>query len=268
MTTDEALQIYDSLSQTIFSKNNRKRIDQDGAFKATTLETKVQEIVSQKGLGEHMIDPSNSTKGRVFVCTKPAHNIAHVRRFRSYPVRDLASSNCKIWEATRATTAAPTFFKRITIEGEEFVDGALGSNNPATEVLNEAVDVFDIDRPVRCLVSIGTGYPGTIGVAKPVAFQKILATNLVPVLKRIATDCEQEANRLSIRFRALEKFYFRFNVAHGAEGILLEEWNKAGLLKAHTKAYMAEVSVQKAINDVVDILCRPRMVQLTLGSVC
>lgn len=274
MRTDEALRTYNSLSRVIFSRTNKKWMGQDGAFKATLLKKKVQEIVLEKGLGELMLDPSNdSRKGKSFVCAVPANSMAHIRRFRTYHVRTLASANCRIWEAARATTAAPTFFKRIAIgeEGqakEEFIDGALGCNNPATQVLEEARDIFGNDRPVRCLISIGTGHPGTISLAKPDAFQKILPTNLIAVLKRIATSSEDTANELSARFKDLEKFYFRFNVTHGAEGISLEEWEKMGELTEHTKAYMAEVSVSKAIDEVVDILCNQRESRVTLGNVC
>ena len=274
MTTDEALRTYNALAHAIFSKDNKKWLGQDGAFKATTLENKVQEVVSKKGLGELMLDPSNqSSKGKAFVCAVPANSMAYPRRFRTYPVRTLASANCRIWEAARATTAAPTFFKRIAIgeEGqakEEFIDGGLGCNNPANQVLEEARNIFGNDRLVHCLVSIGTGHPGTIGLAKPDAFQKVLPTKLIAVLKKIATDCEDVANGLSARFKDLEKFYFRFNVAHGAEGISLEEWRKIGVLTEHTKAYMAEVSVSKAIDEIVDILCHPKNSRVTIGSIC
>ena len=274
MTTDEALRTYNSLARAIFSKDNRKWLVQDGLFKATTFEDKVQEIVSKKGLGELMLDPSNeSSKGKAFVCAVPANNMAYPRRFRTYSVRTLASANCKIWEAARATTAAPTFFKRIAIgeEGqakEEFIDGGLKCNNPANQVLEEARDIFGYDKLVRCLVSIGTGHPGTIGLAKPDAFQKVLPTKLIGVLRKIATECEDTANGLSARFKDLEKFYFRFNVAHGAEGISLEEWGKMGELTEHTKAYIADVSVSKAMDEVVDILCNSRNIGVTLRSIC
>jgi predicted acylesterase/phospholipase RssA len=274
MTTDETLRTYNSLARAIFSKDNRKRLGQDGAFKATMLENKVQEVVSKKHLGELMLDPSNQpSKGKAFVCAVSANNMAYPRRFRTYPVRTLASANCRIWEAARATTAAPTIFKRIAIgeEGqakEEFIDGGLRCNNPGNQVLEEARSIFGNDRLVRCLVSIGTGHPGTIGLAKPDAFQKVLPTKLIDVLKKIATDCQDTANGLSARFKDLEKFYFRFNVAHGAEGISLEEWEKMGELTEHTKAYMAEVSVSKAMDEVVDILCSPSNTGATLGSIC
>ncbi|KAF2477529.1 FabD/lysophospholipase-like protein [Lindgomyces ingoldianus] len=244
MTTDEALRTYNSLARAIFSKDNKERLGQDGAFKATTLQNKVQEVVSKKGLGELMLDPSNDLRrGKAFVCAVPANSMAYPRLFRTYPVRALASANCRIWEAARATTAAPTFFKHIAIGGK---------------VLEEARNIFGNDRLVRCLISIGTGHPGTIGLAKPDAFQKVLPTKLI----------SETANGLSARFKDLEKFYFRFNVAHGAEGISLEEWDKMGELTEHTKAYMAEVSVSKAIDEVVDMLCNPREVRVTLGSVC
>jgi hypothetical protein len=274
MTTGEALRTYNSLAGAIFSRDNKKWLGQDGVFKATTLEKKVQEVVSRRGLGELMLDPSHQLrKGKAFVCAVPANSMAFPRRFRTYPVRALASPDCTIWEAARATTAAPTFFKRIAIgeEGqakEEFIDGGLGCNNPAAQVLEEARNIFGNDRLVHCLISIGTGHPGTIGLAKPDAFQKVLPTKLIGVLKKIATDCENTANGLSARFKDLEKFYFRFNVAHGAEGISLEEWDKMGELTEHTKAYMADVTVSKAMDEVVDMLRNPRQVGATLGNVC
>lgn len=272
MTTDEALRTYNSLSQVIFSAKNRKRKGQDGSFKATTLQEKVQEIVAERELGEFMLDESSEfRKGKAFVCAMPANSMAHPRRFRTYRTRANASTNCRIWEAARATTAAPTFFKRIAIgeEGhakEEFIDGALGYNNPAKEVLEEAKSFFGSDRPVRCLVSIGTGHPGIIGLAKPDAFQNIMPTDLIQVLKKIATNCESTAKELAQRFEAVEKFYFRFNVTHGAEGISLEEWNKMGVLTEHTKAYLAGKS--KKIDEVVAVLCEQTEVRFTLGNVC
>lgn len=274
MTTIEALQTYNSLAGAIFSKDNKKRPGKDGTFKASTLEKKVQEIVSKKGLGEYMYDASEQrNKGKAFVCAVPANNMEHPRRFRTYPVRALASTNCRIWEAARATTAAPTFFKRIAIgeEGqakEEFIDGGLKCNNPALRVLEEARSIFGNDRLVRCLVSLGTGHPGTTGLAKPDAFQKFLPTELIGVLKEIATNCLEIANVLSDRFKDVEKFYFRFNVDHGAEHISLEEWRKMGELTEHTKAYMTNVSVHKAIDEVVDILCKPSNTGVTLGNAC
>ena len=84
MRTDEALRTYHSLSSRIFSKDNKKRMVNNETFKATTLETEVQKIVRDKGLGELMLGkPDNSTKGNAFVCAAPAKNMSSMRRFRN-----------------------------------------------------------------------------------------------------------------------------------------------------------------------------------------
>ncbi|KAI9835331.1 MAG: hypothetical protein M1819_002475 [Sarea resinae] len=259
MSTNEALRIYNSFSREVFSKENRKWIHQDGSFKATTLERKIQDIVSERNLGEFLLSPlEQQGESKAFVCAIAASDL-QPRLFRTYRVRENPSANCRIWEAARATSAAPTFFKRISIgeEGhpmEEFIDAAVGYNNPANLVLEEAKNVFGSAKPIRCVVSVGTGHPGTVGLARPDAFQKILPTKLIQVLKQTATECEQTASLISKRFKDFEDFYFRFNVEHGAEGVSLEEWNKMGEMQGFTKTYLSNVSVTKAIDSVVQKL--------------
>ncbi|KAF2837026.1 FabD/lysophospholipase-like protein [Patellaria atrata CBS 101060] len=268
MTTNEALKNYNSLA-------SKKRMSQDGAFKATVLENEIKKLVSSRGLGDCMLDTSigPSSKGRAFVCAMPAGNLAHPRLFRTYSVRELRSPNCEIWQACRATSAAPTFFKRISIgdEGhtmEDFIDGALGCNNPVNELLEEARKVFGSDRKVGCLISIGTGHPGPIGLATPDSAQRLIPTDLIGVLKKIVTDCERVAERLEQRFQDCPGFYFRFSIIHGAAGISLEEWERMGELKQHTIAYMTETRVHKALNEVVERLCKPVSFGITLRDMC
>lgn len=73
----------------------------------------------------------------------------------------------RIWEAARATSAAPTFFKRICIGSkgaeEEFLEGGMGCNNPVLkpiEVAKEAFPDLKQEFPGRephfdCILSIG-----------------------------------------------------------------------------------------------------------------
>jgi predicted acylesterase/phospholipase RssA len=274
MTTDEALRAYNSLAGVVFSRDNRKWRHQEGAFKATTLEKKVQELVAEKNLGEHMLDtPNQSDRGKVFVCAMAAMNFAHPRLFRTYRVRELASINCKIWEAARATTATPSFFKRISIaeEGhakEEFVDASIGCGNPVNQVLEEARTLFGNERTLGCLVSIGTGRRRPMSLGNPDMGQNLLPTKLIGALRDIATDCEETASRLSERFKNTPNLYFRFNVVHGAEGVSPCEWEKMGDLAQHAKAYMADPAVSKAIDEVVKILCDQSHASPTLGDLC
>ena len=63
-----------------------------------------------------------------------------------------SESDVKLWEAIRASTAAPTYLKAMTIKNLEFVDGALRSNCP----VNEGMQLLG-DKPASCLISIGCG---------------------------------------------------------------------------------------------------------------
>lgn len=118
----------------------------------------------------------------------PVSNLRHVRRFRTYEARRNASVNCKIWEAARATTAAPTFFKRISIgEGgpstEDFIDAGVGYNNPVFEVIEEACELFGNERRAACFISLGSGHAGPDGLQQPGIFQEVLPIDLVKRLE-------------------------------------------------------------------------------------
>lgn len=166
----------------------------------------------------------------------PRTNIGIPRLFRTYRSRGQAA-DVTIWQALRATSAAPTFFEPINIGEEDFIDGGLGCNNPVKEVVNEASRLWKGQRTIGCIVSVGTGKPGVIGLRKPDRFQQLLPVNLIKVMQRIATDCE--ANHQDMRRNPfLEHKYFRFNVEQGMQGMSLDEWQRMGEVKTHTEQYV------------------------------
>ncbi|KDR66087.1 hypothetical protein GALMADRAFT_81213, partial [Galerina marginata CBS 339.88] len=135
MDVDTAIKHYDSLTKEVFS--DRKRWG-DGKFKATTLEKAIKAVVqSVTGDPESLLLEGNQAGVcRTFVCAMNAHNMnANIPvLFRTYESHK-THSNCKIWEAARATSAAPTFFKRIEIRwNQPFIDGGLHRNNPSRVV--------------------------------------------------------------------------------------------------------------------------------------
>ena len=75
-----------------------------------------------------------------FVCTK-FQKTNSTTRLRSYRIPAVSDLNPTILEAALATSAAPTYFSDVAIKGSKFVDGALGVNNPALEVEEEASDL-------------------------------------------------------------------------------------------------------------------------------
>ena len=106
---------------------------------------------------------------------------------------------------------------------KNFLNGELRFNNSAQLILSEALTVFGGVSKLGCLISIETSYFNTIELSQSNTFQKILLIEMVGVLKRIATNCEQTAHELAERFRQLPNRYFRYSVSYGIDSIFLEK---------------------------------------------
>ena len=182
------------------------------------------------------------------------------RLFRTYQTPKYQSPNCTIWEAVRATSALPTFFPRVVIDGEPYVDGGMGCNNPVQQVLQEAELMFP-DRRVACIISIGTGQAHTIGIPKP--GRKLQVVN---ALRKIATDCEASAQIAARRFERTPGVYFRFNVEQGLQEVRLEQWERLGEVRAHTGQYIRMADVDRKLDAAVASICRRQMVVTTVHA--
>lgn len=93
-----------------------------------------------------------------------------VKLFRSY---GFYKDPCPIWQAARATSAAPSYFPPAWVDvpdpGGWYIDGGLRRNNPSEVALSEARKYWKTVRRF-CIVSIGTGVQQTvdfIGVSVP-----------------------------------------------------------------------------------------------------
>jgi len=182
--------------------------------------------------------------------------------FRSYESHQ-PHSNCKIWQAARATSAAPTFFKHIEIgRAQPYIDGGLGRNNPSRVVLDEAKALFGA-RHIGCLVSVGTGHVETISIKESRGFRYLVPIDLSDTLKAITTDCEATHEAMLGLFAKLPTTYFRLNVEHGMQGIKLSEWERLGNVEAHTAQYMRRRETEEKLVLLVDVIRAPR-VQLTI----
>ncbi|KDR67979.1 hypothetical protein GALMADRAFT_257519 [Galerina marginata CBS 339.88] len=258
MDVDTAIKHYDDLAKQVFSGIKRWG---DGKFSATKLEGAIKSVVrTVTGDSESLLlEDDNAGVCRTFVCAKNAHNLnANIPvLFRTYRSRE-THSNCKIWEAARATSAAPAFFKRIEISPQQpFIDGGLGRNNPSQVVLDEAKALFGA-RQIGCLVSIGTGQAEVIGIKKPGLFQQIIPTDIIEALKTISTDCEATHEAMLDRFANSPNTYFRLNVEQGMQRIELSEWEKLSNVEAHTAQYMKKKEVDEKLAVLVNAIRVPR----------
>jgi len=182
--------------------------------------------------------------------------------FRSYQSQE-THSGCKIWEAARATSAAPTFFKSIEIGNKQpFIDGGVGCNNPSKLVLKEAQVVFPT-QPIGCLVSIGTGQAEVISIKPSGFFQQILPTDVIDALKAISTDCEAMHEDMLFLFANSPNIYFRINVEQGMQGIRLSEWEKMANVEAHTMQYLRKKEVDDKFTSLINAIRSPKAQLMT-----
>lgn len=275
MTIQEAIDCYKTIIEQVFTSTKWKT--NDGHFKATKLETVMKDIVKRKtgSAQENMLDhcaeskvcktyvvlPSSQTtqlKLDRFVVSMAAYNMSAgiPRLWRTYTVSKNVGYDCAVWEAARATSATPTFFKCIHIGGagapkEPFVDGGMGRNNPVALVLEEAQLVFP-GRRVACVVSIGAGQPERISVQPDRNWlQSVLPADVMRALRDIATDCEKSHEDIQKRFVETKHVYFRFNVEQGMQNIRLDHGERSSEVASHTIQYMAQETVKQALSAMV-----------------
>ncbi|KAH7119384.1 hypothetical protein B0J13DRAFT_532484 [Dactylonectria estremocensis] len=260
MTVDECITAYTSLSDKVFEKKSyRVKINGQlqGRFDTVALEQAVKQILVDNGHSEDALlkDPSK-TACKVFVCatSKETGDTVCLTSYRPRGLVHLYDST-KIWQACRATSAATTFFDPIAIGPfqEQFVDGALGANNPVYALWNQAQDVWadQLRGSLRCLVSIGTGVPALRPVRDDIL-------GIAVTLKKLATETETTAEQFRRDKSSLddEGRYYRFNVVRGLEDVGLEESRKQREIAAATGRYVASQDVFRQMKACANGLAR------------
>jgi len=298
-----------TLSQKIFQVDNvlLEKIpvgDDRCRFDYNILEEEIKNLVEERlgdkeyGISAIPKPPKIPKQCHTFVVAQLAESVTTPPVvFRSYNGEGVSKSKCAIWEAARATSAAPTFFKPMTIENHPlpitYVDGGLGYNNPAKLALIEAGRMW-VGKEV-CLVSIGTGHPSAVSIieesqlendldvqrsllrivqrslstlasyttpnwntAKNIPAGVLALLKMEGALTKIATN--SEAVHDILERDAHEKFpYFRFNVERNVGDIGLEDWKRLETITALTKAYMATFDMERK-----KILCAKSIIDPTI----
>lgn len=177
-----------------------------------------------------------------------------------------APIQCTIWEAARATSAAPTFFPPVTLRnyhGSQFVDAGVGCNNPTRIIVKEAkayyrTKGYKATRPT-CVVSIGTDQNDLIQLhdaASMFWFKDRSGLSIAPVLGNIVTDCENTHNEMTLSClddKAADTYY-RFNVPQGMQQIVLDEWDKAMDIRTYTSYYLRLNQTEHDVRECIKLL--------------
>ena len=258
--------------------------DDRALFDSATLETEMLKIIkaSPDGSKEDAMfeDPrvtADTRNCRTFVLASRPEGLGKAAvRMRSYATEDNDPFQAKIWQVARATSAAPTYFLPIDINGIRYGDGRIGWNNPTMEAISEANSVWP-GHPIACVVSVGTGLEDAIQLATESKVASIsgvlgqLFRNLTPAAafelavaeycKSCVTSCERTHGQVVSN---LSKFgidgpwqYIRLNVPQGMAKIGLQEWKKFHKIAALTEDYMEDMGVRELKRQVAKRLNSP-----------
>ncbi|KAH8834488.1 hypothetical protein DL96DRAFT_1676594 [Flagelloscypha sp. PMI_526] len=248
MTGDQLVQEFVGLCKVLFSH------DLDVGQRTRKLEREIKRLVATYTSGgeeKKMISQDNPCK--TFVCAASSHNAGHPRLFRTYRSRSNPSPDCTIREAIRATTALPGLFTPIVIWdkhlSETFVGGELRWNNPTDELTREAAREFQ-GRHVACIISIGSGHPGHLSLAK----------GLEDLFPRIALDCERLADDMERRFGNAPDVLWRLSVEQGLQNLAMSLSDLEAMV-SHTSSYLQGARAHRDIDSMLsDLVRRPRRI--------
>lgn len=273
-TIDETIAQYKELSRIVFTSKSR---NSNAAFDHDVFRLQIQKVVRNSRLGlsadAWLEDPRpDQERCRTFVVATRKHADGAVR-LRTYGMEIADAFQARIWEAARATSAAPTFFCPIVINDVEYSDGGIGFNNPVKEAIAEVGWIWP-NRPIGCLLSIGTGRESPLQLAdQATVLPRMVRTILGKTSRRFAygaavaeycvkvvTNCEQIHRELTERRNefALNRNYFRLNVPIGMSQIGLDEWQELRTMMALTESYMCgEMLEQK--QRIASLLLHPEL---------
>lgn len=168
------------------------------------------------------------------------------RNYRLMPgVRSHYLGDCKqkMWQAIRASSAAPGYFQEFVLGKDLHQDGGLLINNPTALAIHECKCLWP-NTPLECVLSLGTGRYETVG--KNSTSYTSLKTKLSHVISS-ATDTEEVHTMLDALLPP--DTYFRFN-PYMSEDVPLNEsrQDKLNILKGEGERYLErnEAKLKKA----------------------
>lgn len=228
-TVEEVDLLYRDMIGKVFARNpvnGPKMLWTRAYYDTKTLESTLQR---ECGRGVFIDSLANDNMNRVFVVSSVMSRDPKelfVFRNYTYPLghesRYDGTSEAQLWEGLRASSAAPTFFSEIRINGELHADGAIVANNPTAVALHETRCMFP-GVPIELVVSLGNGVspraedPG-LGWDEEEARKNNLGWgDVVGSIVASATSTETVHHAMQDLFP--EDKYFRFNPTTGSTQI-------------------------------------------------
>ena len=247
------LSIYDKLGSQVFDVNLLRKgwtgVSEGAAFSGTKMTKLIKQELVLQGFNENLcLSDIEARRGpRVFVTSS---RDGRPFLFRNYDSANDANgrSDSFVWEAVRATSAAPLYFPSLTINGVVYCDGGMGCNNPTQVALAEIERMQDWKgRKVGCVVSLGTGlasYRTNSGSIR----------GLLRYISNVTTDCENTHALVADMRREFQ--YERFNPGGGVGDYSLSSFENVNAMVLATEAYLGGRDIFERITAVAAVLTR------------
>ncbi|TNN00336.1 hypothetical protein fugu_011582 [Takifugu bimaculatus] len=260
MPVKECEDLYRKLGSDVFKQNvivGTVKMGWNHAF----YDTEAWENILKEKMGSHiLVETSRDPE-----CPKVAAVSTIVNRgtplkafvFRNYNLLPglrshyLGGCQHQLWEAIRATSAAPGYFQEFTLGNDLHQDGGLLINNPTALAVHESKCLWP-NTPLECVVSVGTGRVENLG--KNSTASTSLKTKLTHVISS-ATDTE-EVHAMLDAFLPPDTYY-RFN-PYMSEDIAMDDSRQERLTQLQTEGLRYLGRNEEKLKKVSRILTREK----------
>ncbi|CUA67580.1 Calcium-independent phospholipase A2-gamma [Rhizoctonia solani] len=235
-------------------------------YDASKLEQVLKETIAKHtkdGDAEALLEDLSPNSCRTAIITARSADASRPVRMRSYLVpHDAEPENFKIWEAARATSAAPTYFRPIEAGDDKvpYIDGGVsGHSNPSWLAMQEAKYLWP-KRQIGLFMSLGTGSPSMI------EFRSKWALSMFRDFINLGTSTGQ------IHEMAWQKFnddyqispYVRLSVDHLISKVSLSDLSSLDKIVAATHAYLEVARTSDKVQRCVQLVNGPSKLQAKL----
>ncbi|KAB5589239.1 Phospholipase A I [Ceratobasidium theobromae] len=276
MTVKECLEAYRNLAREVFSGgiisstfNAATTMLLEGGpsiYNEDSLEKSVKATVKKWAAGDNenalLLEPSPDAC-RAAIVTALSADATRPVLMRSYTPGDPKLKEIKIWEAARATSAAPIFFKPIHVTPEKisYIDGAVsGNSNPSLLAIEEAEKLWP-NRKIGLFLSLGTGSPSQVAlqgqVHQLVQALANLSTNTIHVHEKAVLWFQQHCIPTSP--------YVRFTVENQIEKVRLDDHSSLPRIAQETAAYLQKVAGKQEMEKCIQLALATKL-SLELGK--
>ncbi|KAL3286000.1 hypothetical protein HHI36_000514 [Cryptolaemus montrouzieri] len=214
---DEIETIYKNIGTRVFTQHPIKGTS-SLVWSHSYYDTPLWEELLKAEVGEELLissqrNPKTPKLMTVSAVVNQSRLSAYVFRNYNLPCKVqsqyIGGSNHQVWEAVRASAAAPTYFEEFKLGNTLHQDGGILVNNPTAVAIHEAKLLWP-RTPLQCVISCGTGRtaPNPIDSSAESVSASSWKSKFLAVIDS-ATDTEGVHSMLSDLLPP--KTYYRFN---------------------------------------------------------